>query len=156
MNPVSVAACALVLSCDLLISAAQSPEPLPPDTEDKPVCFEVDIADTPKSRAKGLMHRGRLGESHGMLFVYERPRVVRFWMKNVAVPLDILFVDESGRVTGIVEDAVPGEVEPMPSPGPISFVLEITGGASRRAQLTEGAYVDVAMGADQNLACVKR
>lgn len=55
----------------------------------------VEIADTNESRSHGLMGRKNLNEGEGMLFVFERPEVQSFWMKNTLIPLSIAFFDEN-------------------------------------------------------------
>ena len=111
---------ASVISCDALIGAAQSPHGVRVEATGGPVCFEVEIANNAWSRAIGLMHRNQIDETGGMLFIYDPPQSARFWMKNVAFPLDILFIDHSGLIVGIVEDARPGDVAPHRSPGAVS------------------------------------
>lgn len=139
----NAALCGLVISCVTLVGAAKAPQTVIIENDDGPVCFSVEIADTHWSRAKGLMHRDRLEGSHGMLFVYDAPRPVTFWMKNVTFPLDLLFIAPSGEVVRIVEHAAPDDPTPIPSRRAVSSVLEIAGGASRRAQITEGMQLSL-------------
>ena len=63
--------------------------------------FTVELADDAPSRAKGLMNRDSLARSAGMLFVYPAPKRVGFWMKDTLIPLDMIFMDETGTVTRI-------------------------------------------------------
>jgi len=70
----------------------------------------VEIAKDPETRERGLMHRTSMPPDHGMLFVYPEPRVVRFWMKNCAIPLSIAFLEElpDGRARVVnIEDMQP-------------------------------------------------
>lgn len=55
--------------------------------------LDVEIADTHSTRSKGLMGREELGENSGMLFIYDQPQIVTFWMKNTLLPLSIAFFD---------------------------------------------------------------
>ena len=52
------------------------------------------------------MHRESLEENHGMLFIYEDPRILSFWMKNTQIPLSIGFFDAEKILTQI-EDMDP-------------------------------------------------
>jgi hypothetical protein len=47
-----------------------------------------------KEKEKGLMNRTSLPENEGMLFCYDPPEDVSFWMKNTLIPLDIVFINE--------------------------------------------------------------
>ena len=58
--------------------------------------FTVEIADDAAERAVGLMNRNRMAASHGMLFVYNRPGEVSFWMENTLIPLDMIFIRADG------------------------------------------------------------
>lgn len=100
--------------------------------------FAVELADTPQAQARGLMHRESLGAMSGMLFVFEPPRHVSFWMKNTLLPLDMVFADERGVVTGVHENAIPGDLTTIPGPGPVLLVLEINGGTARRFGIGPG------------------
>src|SRR6185312_2280336 len=68
----------------------------------------VEVAATPQTRETGLMNRFSLQQDHGMLFVFEVPQPLAFWMKNTYVPLSIAFVDANGRILNI-EDIRPQE-----------------------------------------------
>lgn len=105
----------------------------------------VEIADTPAERAKGLMFRESLAPGHGMLFVYEEPQPVAFWMKNTLIPLDIIFIDAAGRVAHVHEGAVPRDETPIPGAVPDDpapdrlIVLEVAAGEAARLGLTGNA-----------------
>lgn len=101
--------------------------------------FSVELADTPAERAQGLMNREHLPAAAGMLFVYERPQSVAFWMENTLIPLDMIFLDESGTVVKVHENAVPLDRTPIPGGDGILAVLEINGGLSRAIGIGEGA-----------------
>lgn len=101
--------------------------------------FSVEIADDEAERAQGLMFRQELRPSAGMLFIYERPQAVSFWMKNTLIPLDMVFIGTDGRVNGVHANAVPGDVTPIPGPAATLMVLEIQGGLASRLGLAEGA-----------------
>lgn len=101
--------------------------------------FQVEVADTDAERARGLMFRESLPTFGGMLFVYDRPQPVSFWMKNTLIPLDMLFFDATGTLFRIHENAVPGDLTGIPGGEPAQFVLEINGGAARELGLEPGA-----------------
>ena len=116
--------------------------------------FTVEVVDTVPTRAQGLMHRESMPKSAGMLFVYDRDRPVTFWMKNVAFPLDLMFIDSSGRIAHIVEEAEPDSTAPIASGVAVGAVLEIRGGASRRAQIRPGHTVSLAPSEADREACL--
>ncbi|MDO5656956.1 MAG: DUF192 domain-containing protein [Paracoccus sp. (in: a-proteobacteria)] len=106
--------------------------------------FVVELADTPARRAEGLMFRETLPQGHGMLFIYEQPQFVAFWMKNTLIPLDMVFMDGGGVIRHIHEGAVPGDLTSIPGarpgdPQPLrQYVLEIGAGEAARLGLAEG------------------
>jgi hypothetical protein len=101
--------------------------------------FSVEIADDPAERAQGLMHRATLPASAGMLFIYEHPQAASFWMKNTLLPLDMIFVDATGTVTRVHENATPMDETPIPGGDGVLMVLEINGGLARRIGIVPGA-----------------
>ena len=101
--------------------------------------FAVEVADDAAERAQGLMFRESLDPGAGMLFVYEAPRRVSFWMKNTLIPLDMVFADAAGRVTAVHSMAVPLDETPIDGGEGVRFVLEINGGLAGRLGLAPGA-----------------
>lgn len=103
--------------------------------------FRVDLADTPEERSQGLMFVDKMAADKGMLFVYERPQVAAFWMRNTLIPLDMIFAGPDGVVTRVHHDAIPGD-ETVIDGGPgVSFVLEINGGLARRMGIDAGSQL---------------
>ena len=74
-----------------------------------------------------------------MLFVYETPQPVAFWMKNTLIPLDMLFFDPEGRLTRIQREAQPHDETPRPGGDNVRFVLEINGGLAETLGIDLGA-----------------
>ena len=101
--------------------------------------FTVEIADTNETRAIGLMNRPSMPRSVGMLFIYEGPTQASFWMENTLIPLDMIFVDPTGRVSRVHHNAVPLDRTPIPGGDNILMVLEINGGLARAMGIGEGA-----------------
>jgi len=103
--------------------------------------FQVEIADTEQLRAIGLMNRPQMGAFAGMLFVYPEPAQVSFWMHNTLIPLDMVFIDETGLVVNVHENAIPLDDTPIYGGSNIRYVLEINGGTLSKLGLGIGAQV---------------
>ena len=106
----------------------------------------AELAESDESREAGLMFRPALGEREGMLFTFDTPRRYAFWMRNVLIPLDILWLDRRGRVVWLVESAQPCEADPCPTYVPAEkavFVLEVPGGFARRHGVGVGDTVTI-------------
>jgi uncharacterized membrane protein (UPF0127 family) len=103
--------------------------------------YSLEIARTPEDQARGLMFRESLPQHFGMLFPFPDNGVHGFWMKNTMIPLDILWLDGSGKVLFISADTPPCKADPCPSYGPnapAASVLEIAGGTARREGIEVG------------------
>ena len=105
--------------------------------------FQLELAHTPKTRAKGLMHRQHLTENGGMLFIWPETATRLFWMKNTPVSLDILFFDQTGRLVYLHPSAVPYSLRTISSLQPVKYVMEIKGGYARRHAIEVGAYLKI-------------
>ena len=92
--------------------------------------FTVAVADDAEERSRGLMFVEQMPRFTGMLFVYDRPQRVAFWMRNTLIPLDMIFADGQGVVQRIHSNAVPGDETSIPGGDDIQYVLEINGGLS--------------------------
>jgi uncharacterized membrane protein (UPF0127 family) len=101
--------------------------------------FNVEVADDAAERSQGLMFRESMPLSAGMLFVYERPQRVSFWMRNTLIPLDMIFADARGVVTRVHAEAVPLDETPIDGGEGVQFVLEINGGLAAQLGLAPGA-----------------
>ena len=89
--------------------------------------FEVELALTPETQARGLMFREHLPPDGGMLFVFDTVRPASFWMKNTLISLDMLFVADDGEILNIAARTTPETTDSHPSAGPVRAVLEING-----------------------------
>ena len=103
--------------------------------------FSVEIADDAQERAQGLMYRAHLPAASGMLFIYEYPQTLSFWMRNTLIELDLLFIDATGVVRHIHHRAQPLDETPIPGGSGLTHVLEINGGLASRLGITEGTAV---------------
>jgi len=99
----------------------------------------VEIAETDRQKALGLMFRTKLADDRGMLFVYGAPQEITMWMKNTYIPLDMVFIRDDGRVHRIAANTEPLSEDIIASKGAVSFVLELAGGAAERLGLKAGA-----------------
>lgn len=103
--------------------------------------FSVEIADDPRERALGLMHRTEMAASEGMLFVYPNPQPLSFWMRNTLIPLDMIFVAPTGVIKHIHHRAKPLDETPIPGGDGLTHVLEINGGLSQMLGLNVGSQL---------------
>jgi len=103
--------------------------------------FSVEVADDDAERAQGLMNRESMPRSAGMLFVYPAPKRVGFWMKNTLIPLDIIFMDNTGTVQHVHHQAQPGDLRPKFGGDNIQYVLEINGGLAAQLGISEGSQL---------------
>lgn len=65
--------------------------------------ISVEIADTPKTQEKGLMGRKQLPPNTGMLFVFKRPQILAFWMKDTLIPLSLAYFDENKKLIEMID-----------------------------------------------------
>jgi uncharacterized membrane protein (UPF0127 family) len=104
--------------------------------------ISIEIALTQEEKANGLMGREHLPENSGMLFVFDSPQPLSFWMKNTLIPLDVLYLDEAGTIVDIkTMQPCPPEEErcpSYPSGEPARYALEINGGRAQELELEIG------------------
>ena len=85
--------------------------------------YNVEVARTEEEKVKGLQEKESLGEDEGMLFVYDEPQEIAFWMKDTAIPLDIVFMDEDGELIS-VKQGQPYDETLLEEDG-VMYVLEV-------------------------------
>src|SRR5690242_4502593 len=115
---------ALLLGATLAAAAADLPQRTLTIGDNKLI---VEVAATPQTRETGLMNRFSLQQDHGMLFVFEVPQPLAFWMKNTYIPLSIAFVDRNGRILNI-EDMRPQDESTHWSKGLALYAIEMRQG----------------------------
>lgn len=85
--------------------------------------YNVEVARTEEEKIKGLQEKESLGENEGMLFIYDEPQELAFWMRDTAIPLDIVFIDEDGEVIS-VQQGQPYDETLLEEDG-VMYVLEV-------------------------------
>ncbi len=101
-------------------------------TDQAPVRIDVEIAETPEHKARGLMGRRSLPENAGMVFLEEEPVTTSFWMKDTLIPLSIAYMERTGdrrfRILRVMDmDPCPPDTDcPTYDPGlPYDAALEV-------------------------------
>lgn len=90
--------------------------------------ISVEIADTPKTQEKGLMGRKELPPNTGMLFVFKRPQILVFWMKDTLIPLSLAYFDENKKLIETIDMPVAekgGRLSYFRSSKPALYALEV-------------------------------
>ncbi len=87
--------------------------------------LQAEVARTPEEKARGLMHRTRLADNAGMIFIFDGKTRASFWMKNTAVPLSIAFIDSKGIVLEIADMKPFDETTINSASDHVAFALEV-------------------------------
>ena len=134
---------ALVVVLFALLGCARGPCVSIVSADGKPrATVAVEVASTGPQREVGLMYRQHLDDNAGMIFVFpdEAPR--NFWMHNTPIPLDMIFADAKGVVTGIVANAEPFSDKLLGVEGNSAYVLEVNGGFCAKNGIKPGDKMD--------------
>jgi len=99
--------------------------------------MQVEVAVTPQEHAIGLMHRTSMGANEGMLFVFDRPGVQCFWMKNTLIPLAVAFVADDGTIVNL-DEMKPQTLDAHCSTQPVRYVLEMNTGWFKKKGVKPG------------------
>ncbi|TYC50480.1 DUF192 domain-containing protein [Rhodobacterales bacterium] len=113
-------------------------EPLEIQSHETVHRFTVEVAATERQRARGLMFREEMGGDEGMLFVFDREGERYFWMKNTPLPLDIIYIDQAGKIVSIAADTTPFSESVIPSGKPARYALELNAGSAKRLGIEVG------------------
>lgn len=148
---VAVWACAcFIFLSGRALSQDAAPEPLSAfpqsllairTTAGRVINFKIWQADSPRREEQGLMFVHGMDEHAGMLFVFPGNRQPTMWMKNTYIPLDLLFINDQGRIDYIAVAATPLSLDIIQSSKPSLAVLELKGGACARLGIKVGDTV---------------
>ena len=116
------------------------------ETEGGQVEVRVAVADDPAEREIGLMHRSSLKEGKGMWFIFDDSATRRFWMKNMKISIDIIYLSADKEVRSFIENVPPCEksasaCDTYPSTEPSQYVLEVPAGFIKKYGVTVGDVV---------------
>jgi len=102
--------------------------------------FQLEVADDPAERKKGLSGRERLPEDAGLLFVFEQAGQHCFWMKDMRFSIDMLWLDAQKRVIKIQEAVAPETYPNSFCPDePAKYVIELNAGVAGQADIVTGS-----------------
>ena len=111
--------------------------------------FQVELATTVEEQVQGLSGRSSLAPGEGMLFVYEQPGKYLFWMKDMRLPLDIVWIGTDCTVVDVTRNAPPqapdqstGQLPKYSPEVPAQYVLEINAGEADSQNILPGDTVE--------------
>lgn len=108
------------------------------------VVFELEVADSPEERTKGLMFRESMEERRGMIFLFDDEKLRHFWMKNTLIGLDMIFLDRDYKIVKIQANVPPCKEAETPvcpvygSDLPAKYVVELNAGTAKKYGVREG------------------
>jgi len=102
------------------------------------ITLDIEIADTDYERETGLMYRTSMQPTEGMLFVFDDVSMRSFYMKNTALPLDLIYLDDQMRIASFQKNAQPMNENSLSSKVPVKYVLEVNAGLSDKWSLAVG------------------
>jgi uncharacterized membrane protein (UPF0127 family) len=104
--------------------------------------LQFEIVRTAASQEKGLSGRTSIPSNYGMLFVFPEKGTYSFWMKDMLVPIDILWLDEDGTVLESIENVSPDTYpHTFTPPSPVRLVLEMKAGEANKHSFFVGTRV---------------
>lgn len=109
----------------------------------------AEIADEPKEQELGLSFRDGLGTNDGMLFVFGYEDNWAFWMKDMRIPIDMIWVNTQGKIVHVQKNAQPCEegCDSYIPPAPAKYVIEVNSGFSEKHGLKIGDSVEIKLSA---------
>jgi uncharacterized protein len=121
--------------------ATPTPQPSAPTATTTPV-FQFEIADTPAKQELGLGNRSTVADNYGMLFVFAADSKPGFWMKNMLVSIDMIWITANGTIVAIDDSVAPSTYPNVfYPPTPVRYVLETRAGYARDHGWTVGTRI---------------
>ena len=107
------------------LSEGQAPEPTGPTATINGHVLELEVVRTPTAQSRGLSGREFLADNAGMLFIYEKPGIPGFWMPDMLISLDIIWINKEHKIVGIENNVAPETFpEIFRPPSPVMYVIE--------------------------------
>ena len=97
----------------------------------------VKVAETEEEKQKGLMFVDKLLQTNGLLLLYKKPKIVKIWMHNTQLPLDIIFINDQNKVV-LIRSGEPFSKKIISSITPVIGVLEIPEGCAKKLDIEVG------------------
>ncbi len=100
--------------------------------------IDIEVSDDDEERGQGLMHRQQMSDGQGMLFIFEKPEIQSFWMKNTYLALDIIYIGADSTIGSIAKNTRPLSQEGVRSKQPSQFVVEVPAGFTDAYGIAKG------------------
>tara|TARA_B100000035_G_scaffold19859_1_gene15868 strand:- start:62 stop:535 length:474 start_codon:yes stop_codon:yes gene_type:complete len=97
----------------------------------------VKVAQAEEEKRKGLMFVDKLSQTNGLLLLYKKPKIVKIWMHNTQLPLDIIFINDQNKVV-LIRRGEPFSKKIISSITPVIGVLEIPEGCAKKLDIEVG------------------
>ncbi len=140
-DPLIALSATLLLACS---SSHSAPPAGPRVVLPTGATIHVELALTPDEIGQGLMFRPSMPRDAGMVFIFDRPDVRAFWMKNCHFPLDMVFTLKDGTVVDVLENVPPCKADPCSSYPPkaaADTVVELNAGIAKANKVVPGSKV---------------
>jgi hypothetical protein len=109
--------------------------------------IKAEVASSPDEKALGLMHRVYLPDGRGMIFPYQKEVQPAFWMKNMRIPLDLIFIGGDKKIRHIEKKVPPCQpgtrCATYGPPVPVQYVLEVISGYAEAYKVSAGNDVTI-------------
>ena len=101
----------------------------------------AEVAESSSEKIRGLMYRTHLNETEGMLFVYDSERNLSFWMKNMEIPIDMIWLDSNLSIVHVEDSVPPCREDDCPTytaPSKAMYILEVRANFTNRNDVQVG------------------
>ncbi|HNN00053.1 MAG TPA: DUF192 domain-containing protein [Turneriella sp.] len=112
------------------------------NSKGKDIVLDCEVARTEKEKERGLMFRKFLGKNRGMIFVYNQPDQMNFWMQNTLIPLSIAYVHEKLFIASI-HDMKPLSLDIVSSDIPVLYAIEANVGWFKNNHILSGNRITI-------------
>ncbi len=105
----------------------------------------LEVSDTPEKTQRGLMNRQSMPENQGMIFIFNPPDHLVFWMKNTYIPLDIAFIDSGGKILNIEQMKPLDTSVRYYSQGKAKYAIEVNKGYFEKRNVKAGDSISLSL-----------